>query len=75
MRTLKGKVTSKIGEKTVKVSVERIVVHPMYKKRFKRSREFLVHDEVGVGVGEKVRFSDSRPYSKMKKWKIVERIK
>lgn len=75
MRTLIGKVTSKIGEKTVKVSVERMVIHPLYKKRFKMSRQYLVHDEVGVNVGDKVKFSDSRPISKMKKWKVIERAK
>jgi small subunit ribosomal protein S17 len=75
MRILTGKVISKLGENTAKVSVERIVVHPLYKKRFKRQRNFLVHDEVGVKVGEKVRFSDTKPYSKMKKWKIIGGIK
>ena len=75
MRILTGKVISKLGEKTAKVSVERVVVHPKYKKRFKRERSYLVHDEVGVNVGDGVRFTDSRPYSKMKKWKITERIK
>ena len=75
MRTLIGKVISKLGEKTVKVSVERIVVHPLYKKRFKRSRSYLVHNELEVAVGDKVKFSDTKPISKMKKWKVIEKAK
>ena len=75
MKILTGKVLSKSGEKTAKVSVERMVVHPKYKKRFKRTREYLVHDEIGVAIGDMVKFIDSRPYSKRKKWKISERIK
>jgi small subunit ribosomal protein S17 len=74
MRIIIGKVISKLDEKTAKVSVDRVVVHPLYKKRFRRSRGYLVHDEIGVEVGDKVKFSDSKPYSKTKKWKIIERI-
>jgi len=74
MRILAGKVISKIGENTAKIAVERIVVHPKYKKRFKKSRDFLVHDEIGVKIGDRVKFADSKPYSKLKKWKITERI-
>jgi small subunit ribosomal protein S17 len=55
--------------------VERIVIHPLYKKRFKRLTKFQVHDELGVKVGDRVKFADSRPYSKSKKWKITEIVK
>lgn len=72
MRMLTGKIISKLGEKTAKISVERIVVHPLYKKRFKRSRNYLVHDEIGTKVGDVVQFRPSRPYSKLKKWRIVK---
>ena len=50
-------------------------IHPLYKKRLKRITKYQVHDEVGVKVGDKVKFADSRPYSKSKKWKIVEVVK
>jgi small subunit ribosomal protein S17 len=58
--------------KTATVVVERILVHPIYKKRFKRVRKFQVHDELGVKVGDKVSFVTTRPVSKLKKWKIIE---
>jgi small subunit ribosomal protein S17 len=59
------------SDKTAKVAVTRVVAHPIYKKRIKRTKNFLVHDEVGVLVGTQVQFVDSKPYSKLKRWKIV----
>lgn len=72
MKVFKGKVISTKGEKTAKVAVERIYIHPVYKKRIKRTTKYLVHDEVGVKVGDKVKFVETRPISKLKKWKILE---
>ena len=72
MRTLIGKIISLRGEKTAKVAVARIVVHPVYKKRFRRVRNFLVHNETGAKVGDIVKFIASRPYSKLKKWRVVK---
>ncbi len=75
MKIFIGKVTAIKTAKTATVSVERVIVHPLYKKRFRRDRKYQVHDEIGVKVGEMVKFADSRPYSKSKKWKIAEVIK
>lgn len=75
MKVFIGKVIAKKSEKTATVSVSRVVMHPLYKKRFKRDTKYQVHDETGVKVGDAVRFADSRPYSKTKKWKIVGVIK
>lgn len=72
MKIFKGKVIAKKMEKTATVSVERIVVHPMYKKRFRRTKKFHVHDEKGAKIGDEVKFVDSKPYSKLKKWEITE---
>ncbi|MCH7640679.1 30S ribosomal protein S17 [Patescibacteria group bacterium] len=72
MRTFKGQVVSKKQQKTATIVVTRIVIHPVYKKRYKRSKKYQVHDELGVEVGDTVTFSASRPYSKLKKWKIVQ---
>lgn len=71
MKILTGKITSKLGEKTAKVTLERVIIHPIYKKRFKREKTYLVYDETGAKVGDIVKFSQSRPYSKLKKWRIV----
>ena len=58
--------------KTATVAVERVVAHPVYKKRFKRVKKYHVQDELGVKEGDLVKFTASRPYSKLKKWKIIE---
>ena len=75
MKIFIGSVIGTKNEKTAVVSVERVVVHPLYKKRFKRSTKFQVHDELGVKVGDKVVFADCKPISKQKRWKIVEVVK
>jgi len=72
VKIFKGKVVSTKMAKTATVVVERILVHPIYKKRFKRARKFQVHDELGVKIGDKVSFVATRPISKTKKWKIIE---
>lgn len=72
MKVFTGKVIAKLGEKTAKVAVERVVVHPLYQKRFKRTKNYLVHDEAGSKVGDKVKFVASRPHSKLKKWRIIK---
>ena len=61
------------SEKTAKVAVTRVVAHPVYKKRVKRTKNYLVHDEHGVKVGAQVRFVATKPYSKLKRWKIVQK--
>ena len=74
MKIILGKVISKKMQKTATVLVERMVVHPMYKKRYKKVKKYQVHDEIGVEVGHKVKFVASKPYSKTKKWIITEVI-
>lgn len=75
MKIFTGKVISTKMDKTATVLVSRVVVHPVYKKRYKRTRKYQVHDEVGVEVGSVVNFVASKPYSKTKRWIIVEDIK
>ena len=72
MKRFVGKVISTKSQKTAKVLVERLWLHPIYKKRVKRSKKYLVHDEVGVKVGDKVIIQETRPISKKKRFKIVE---
>jgi len=72
MKVFIGKVISTPTDKTAKVAVTRVVVHPLYKKRLKKIRKYLVHDEIGAKVGDNVKFVATRPISKMKKWKITE---
>ena len=72
MKVFQGKVISTKMPKTATVAVERVVVHPLYKKRFKKVKKYHVHDELGAKEGEVVKFVASRPYSKLKRWKILE---
>jgi small subunit ribosomal protein S17 len=72
MKVFVGKVIGTKMAKTAVVSVERVVIHPLYKKRFKRDRKYQVHDELGVKLNDVVKFAASKPYSKTKKWKILE---
>lgn len=72
MKIFTGKVLHTKGEKTATVVVGRTVVHPIYKKRTKKIKKYQVHDEMGVEPGMRVKFVASKPYSKTKKWKIIE---
>ncbi len=71
-RTLKGTVVSDKMAKTIVVQVDRTVVHPKYGKRYVLSQKYHVHDEKNAHhVGEKVSFQECRPYSKTKRWRVV----
>lgn len=72
MKIFSGKVVSTKMLKTATVVVEHLVIHPLYKKRQKMMRNFQVHDDIGVKDGDIVKFVASKPYSKTKKWKIIE---
>jgi len=59
----------------VKVLVERLERHPLYKKTVKRRKVFLVHDEHDkCKVGDVVRIVETRPISKLKRWRVAEII-
>jgi small subunit ribosomal protein S17 len=68
-----GVVTSNKMDKTITVSVERQVKHPIYGKFVKSSKKFLAHDEKGdCNIGDVVRIMETRPLSKRKRWRLVE---
>ncbi|MBV9655254.1 MAG: 30S ribosomal protein S17 [Acetobacteraceae bacterium] len=73
-RVLTGRVTSDKMDKTVTVSVERRVMHPLYKKFIRRSKKYAAHDEANVcKTGDAVRIEECRPISKRKSWIVIER--
>jgi len=68
-----GVVVSNKMDKTITVQVERRLMHPIYGKFVKRSKKFFAHDEENTcNVGDKVRIMETRPLSKMKRWRLVE---
>jgi len=68
-----GVVVSTAGEKTCVVKVEDRKRHPLYGKMITRSAKFHAHDENNeCGVGDVVRIMETRPISKMKRWRLVE---
>ncbi len=69
---MQGKVVSTKMPKTVMVEVERLIVHPIYKKRLKRTSRFAAHTEETIKNGEIVEIVETKPYSKTKKFKVVK---
>ncbi len=78
-RLLTGKVVSTKMEKTIAVSVERLVKHPTYGKYIRRTTKLLAHDEEsGCHEGDVVTIKPCRPMSKRKSWvlvRVVERAR
>jgi small subunit ribosomal protein S17 len=70
-----GIVTSTAMQKTVRVEVDRLVQHRLYKKTLRRTSTFLAHDENGsCSVGDRVRIMETRPLSARKRWRVLEII-
>jgi len=70
-----GTVVARKMKKTVTVQVERQIRHPLYRKTVRRKQTFLVHDETEkCKVGDIVRIIETRPISKLKRWRILEII-
>ncbi len=65
--------TSNKMAKTITVAVERKVKHPLYGKFLKKTSKFHAHDEKDeCNVGDMVRIMETRPLSKIKRWRLVE---
>ena len=74
-RVLTGTVVSDKGDKTVVVRVERRVKHPLYGKIIKLSKKYHAHDAANeFRAGEIVRIEECAPISKLKTWKVIDRI-
>ena len=70
-----GIVTSTKMDKSIVVSVERREKHPKYGKFIKKTKKFMAHDDKNeCGVGDTVRIMETRPLSKLKRWRMVEVI-
>jgi small subunit ribosomal protein S17 len=81
-RTARGRRKTRVGtvvsdkmNKTVVVRVERRYSHPLYGKQVTRSKKYHAHDENNeYQVGDVVRIMETRPLSKLKRWRVVEAI-
>lgn len=72
-RILQGVVVSDKQDKTVVVKVERRFTHPLFKKTVRRTKNYHAHDENNVAkVGETVSIEETKPFSKLKTWVLVD---
>ena len=74
-RVLQGTVVSDKTDKTVVVLVERQVPHPLYGKIIRRSKKYHAHDEANaIKAGDVVRIEECAPVSKLKTWRLLEKV-
>jgi small subunit ribosomal protein S17 len=74
-KTRVGVVASNKMDKTISVTVQRRLQHPIYGKFVKKSRKFVAHDDKNeCNIGDKVRIMETRPLSKRKRWRLIEVI-
>ncbi|MDP3986556.1 MAG: 30S ribosomal protein S17 [Candidatus Veblenbacteria bacterium] len=74
-RHLTGVVVAARTDKTRQVEVTRVVAHVKYGKRYRLTRRFAAHDESNsYALGDRVVIEACRPYSKTKRWRIVEKL-
>jgi len=78
-RTRRGNRVQKVGtvssdkmQKTVVVRVDRLVLHPKYRRYVRRTSKFMAHDDLGSTTGDRVRIVETRPLSASKRWRVVE---
>ena len=75
VKQLTGNVVSDKMDKTIVVKIEKMVMHPLYKKYVKRSKRVKAHDENNeCGIGDVVRIEETRPLSKEKRHRLVSII-
>ena len=68
-----GIVTSDRMDKTVVVQITQTIRHPLYPKIYRRRKNLYAHDETNaVKIGDTVRVMETRPLSKLKRWRVVE---
>ena len=68
-----GTVVSNKMDKSITVQVNRKVKHPVYGKFQRKSTKFMAHDEKNeCGIGDTVKIMETRPLSKLKRWRLIE---
>lgn len=75
-KTLIGFVTSRMGDKSVKVTIPYKIPHPKYRKVINRKTVVHVHDEKNeTKVGDQIEIMETRPLSRLKRWRVVQIVK
>ena len=75
-RVKEGIVVSDSMSKTIVVAITRAVRHPVYKKYVKKTNKIYAHDEQEqAGIGDLVRVAETRPLSRLKRWKLKEIVR
>ena len=70
-----GKVVSNKMQKSITITIDRKVKHPIYGKFMNKTTKLMAHDEKNeAGIGDTVRIAETRPLSKSKRWRLVEII-
>jgi small subunit ribosomal protein S17 len=74
-RILQGPVVSDKGDKTVVVLIERRYAHPLLGKTVRRTKKYHAHDETNaIKAGDIVRIEECRPVSKLKTWRVLDKV-
>jgi small subunit ribosomal protein S17 len=72
-KTKVGWVVSNKMQKTIVVAIDRLLRHPQYNRVIKRTSKLYAHDEKNqCQIGDKVKVMETRPLSKLKRWRLVE---
>ena len=72
-KTLLGFVTSRMGDKSVKVTIAYKIPHPRYRKVINRKTVLHVHDEKNeTKIGDQVEIMETRPLSRLKRWRLIK---
>lgn len=72
-REIRGVVTGDKMQSTVKVRVDTVEAHPVYKKVVKRKKVYFAHTDQELNVGDVVIIRESRPYSKKVRWLVIKK--
>lgn len=72
-KTQIGLVVSDKMDRTIVVEVERRIAHPKFKKIIRKTTKYYAHDEKEeASIGDKVLIEETRPLSKLKRWRLIE---
>lgn len=73
-KEMEGVVVSNKMDKSVVVTVSRTMRHPRYKKVVKRKTTCYAHTDIDLEIGDRVVIMETRPISKLKRWRVVEKV-